>query len=197
MTPEPTNPTPQRGAATEAVTYSRGRSERNYAHEMRAKINELAVGTYIPAMIAHQVVRWAKENDPDLLEGWLKAQAEAFIRQAINEMERSKRAAARHSKSPTSFREDARAHEAGDSTRLRGWLEVAFSLSNGTRMPLKEMTRIELTDVATTYAVRAEGNAMTSAFLKAIASRVGQGRVSDHFDDTTLRDMWGSLTGAS
>lgn len=194
MTPQDSPQDPQTPAS---VFDPLARRERNYAHDMRAKIDELAVGTYIPAMVAHRIVRWCTENDPDLLKGWLEAQAESFIRFAINEKDRSVRAAARHSKSRRSFRDDAIAAEAGDTSRLHGWLNVAFSLSNGTRMPLAEMSNIELSDVATTYAVRAEGNAMTAAFLKAIAVRVGQGKVSDVFDDETLAEMWGSLTGTS
>lgn len=172
------------------------RPERNYAHEMRRKIDELAIGTYIPAMVAHQIVRWAKENDPDLLDGWLNAQAEAFVRGAINERDRSVRASARHGAAARSFRRDAEAAESGDSLRLHGWLKVAFSLSNGTRMPLAEMTNVELYDVATTFRVRSEGNAMTAAFLDAVARRIGQGKVSDHFDDETLGTMWKTLVGS-
>lgn len=172
------------------------RPARNYAHEMRAKIDELAQGTYIPALVAHQIVVKLRAEDPDLLDGWLGAQAEAFVRQSINERDRSRRSAARWATPRSVFREDAGEHERGDSTNLRGWLHVSFSLSNGTRMPLAEMTTTELSDVATTYAVRAEGNAMTAAFLRAIGQRIGAGKVEDYFDDSTLATMWQSLTGS-
>lgn len=172
-----------------------GRPRRNFVHDMRVKIDREASGTYTPAIVANRIVRQCRDDDPELLEGWLHMQAEAMIRQAINERDRSQRAAARNSTSRSVFADAAHAAENGDNSRLRGWIDVHFSLSTGVRMPLREMTKEDLNDVSLQYKVRADSHAMMAAFLRAIANRIGAGAVQDYFSDEELGQMYQSLTG--
>jgi hypothetical protein len=168
---------------------------RDYAGEMRAVIDAEATGTYVPASVAADIATKLRATDPDLLSGWLDAQAETFIRQAINNRDNSQRTAARHSRPRSVFAADAAAAEAGEPERLTGWLGTRFTVEDGSRKPLAELAHDELLFVADAYEARATENKLTAAFAKAIARKVRTGVVGDHFDDQQLSAMWDSLAG--
>lgn len=168
---------------------------RDYAAEMRAVIDAEAVGTYVPAVVAAHIAEKLRETDPDLLSGWLDAQAETFIRQAINNRDNSQRTAARHSRPRSVFAADAKAAEAGEPERLVGWLSTRFTVEDGARKPLAEMTKDDLLFASDAYTARAEENRMQAAFLKAVARKVKTGVVADHYTDEQLTAMWDSLSG--
>lgn len=168
---------------------------RDFVTEMRAVIDAEATATYVPAVVAAHIAEKLRETDPDLLAGWLDAQAETFIRQAINNRDNSQRTAARHSRPRSVFAEDAAAAEAGEPERLVGWLSTRFTVEDGSRKPLAEMQRDDLLFASDAYTARANENRLTAAFLKAVSRKVKSGVVSDHFTDDQLSTMWDSLSG--
>lgn len=168
---------------------------RDFAVEMRAVIDAEATGTYVPGVVAAHIAAKLRQTDKDLLTGWLDAQAETFIRQAINNRDNSQRTAARHSRPRSVFAADAEAAEAGEPERLAGWLGTRFTIEDGSRKPLAEMSKDELLFASDTYAARANENRLTAAFLKAIARKVGAKKVADQFTDEQLTTMWDSLSG--
>jgi hypothetical protein len=169
---------------------------RDYVGEMRAVIDAEATGTYVPAAVAADIAEKLRATDPDLLSGWLDAQAETFIRQAINNRDNSQRTAARHHRPRSVFAADAAAAEAGDTEQLVGWLGTRFTVEDGSRKPLAEMGKDEVLFAADTYEARARENKLTSAFLKAISRKVKTGVVGDYFTDEQLTTMWDSLSGS-
>lgn len=168
---------------------------RDFVTEMRAVIDAEATGTYVPTVVASHIAEKLRETDPELLAGWLDAQAEQILRHAINLRDCSQRTAARHSRPRSVFAEDAAAAEAGETERLAGWLSTRFTVEDGSRKPLAEMGKDDLLFVADAYEARAKENKLTAAFAKAIARKVKTGVVSDHFTDTQLSTMWDSLSG--
>lgn len=168
---------------------------RDYVGDMRRLIDAEATGTYLPAAVAHDLVEKLRATDRDLLTGWLDAQAETFLRQAINSRDNSQRTAARHSRPRSVFAADAKAAEAGEPEPMARWLDVRFTVEDGSRMPLREMSKDQLLFAGDAYQARADENRMTAAFLKAIARKVGSKKVADHFTDEQLTAMWDSLTG--
>lgn len=168
---------------------------RDFAGEMRAVIDAEATGTYVPTTVAANIVEKLRATNPDLLAGWLDAQAETFIRQAINNRDNSQRTAARHHRPRSVFAEDAAATEAGEPDRMVGWLTTRFTVEDGSRKPLAEMGKGEVLFAADTYVARAEENRLQAAFLKAVARKVKSGVVADHFTDEQLSTMWNSLSG--
>ena len=168
---------------------------RDYVTEMRAVIDAEATGTYVPGIVAAHIVDKLRETDPDLLAGWLDAQAETFIRQAINNRDNSQRTAARYSRPRSVFAEDAAAAEAGEPERLAGWLSTRFTVEDGSRKPLADMAKDDLLFASDAYTARANENRLTAAFLKAISRKVKTGVVADHYTDDQLSAMWDSLTG--
>lgn len=169
---------------------------RDYVAEMRSVIDAEATGTYVPGTVATHIVEKLRETDADLLSGWLDAQAESFVRQAINNRDNSQRTAARHHRPRSVFAEDAAAAEAGEPERLAGWLTARFTTEDGSRKPLAQLGHDELLFVADAYESRARENKLTAAFAKAIARKVKTGVVADHFTDDQLSTMWNSLSGS-
>lgn len=164
---------------------------RDYVSEMRELIDkETADRPYVPRVVASNVVARLRQTDPDLLKGWLDLQAEHFVWQFINDRDRSMRTAARHAAKPKAFAQDVR------NGTLTRWLNVPFTVEDGSRKRLAEMTEHDVLFAAETYRARARDNRMTEAFLRAVARKLEGRKVSDVYDDKTLSTMWNSLVGA-
>lgn len=170
---------------------------RDFATEMRALVDaQTASGPYVSRIVAAEVVDKLRANDPELLNGWLDANAETFVWQMVNDRDRSIRSHARQTAGRQQFAADAKEHEAGNSAPLVRWLNVPFNLADGSRTHLSEMTADDLLYAAGEYDELARNNKMTAAFLKAIARKVKKDTVGKHFTDEQLSAMWQSLTGA-
>lgn len=170
--------------------------ERNFVAEMRAVIDaETAGGNYSSPLVAQHIVRKLRVTDPDLLEGWLNAQAEFFIRHAINLRDCSARTHARTASRRRAFGADAERHDAGASGAMVAWLTVPFPVEDGTRKSLADLTAADLDFVASHYEQRAAENQMTATFLRALRKKVGRKTVKDQFDDAQLNAMWQSIAG--
>lgn len=168
---------------------------RNYAVEMRAAIDaETGGGPYVSAVIAEQLVDKLRATDPELLAGWLDAQAVQFVRIAINARDSSQRTHARQTAGRSVFRDAAQAAEAGDSQALGSFLTTVYVIEDGSRVRLAEMRKPELLYVADDYGHRAADALMQEAFLRALAKKVGSRKVSDVYDEAKLTAMWQSIT---
>lgn len=171
-------------------------SDRDYAAEMRTLIDaETSGGPYVSPQVAEHIVNKLRATDPDLLNGWLQAQAVNFVRHAINLRDCSTRSHARATSGRSAFAAAAELHEAGAADAMSGWLDVVHPLEDGTRKRIADMTAVDLLAVADDYDARARENGLHAAFLKAIAKKVRKGKVSDHFDDAKLAQLWRSISG--
>lgn len=171
-------------------------SARDYAAEMRAIIDEATShGPYAPPVVAQEIVDKLRVNDPDLLTGWLDAQAVNFVRDAINYRDRSNRTHARQTAGRSVFRENAEAFEAGDDEAMAGWLETVYKVEDGTKLALGEMFKPDLLYVADDYRRIAAENRMSEAFMRALAKKVGAKKVSEVFDEEKLAHLWDSIKG--
>lgn len=172
---------------------------RDYAAEMRALIDAETKGAYESRVVAAHIVEKLRATDQELLTGWLDAQAESLLWQAINDRDRSSRAATRSASSRSVFARDAKAHEdGGETTVLARWLSTPFTLPTNVRKPLGDMTKEDLLATSGTYEEKARSNRMTAAFLAALAKRTPRGKtVRDVFDDDKIDRMWQSITSAA
>lgn len=166
---------------------------REYAAEMRAVIEaETSHGPFVSRVVAREIVEKLTVNDPDLLSGWLNSQAEQLIWGAINTYDRSKRASARTSRS--AFAKAAEDFEEGDDEALGHWLSTRYVVEDGSRRVLATLTKNDLLFVAQTYDDRAQANAFEAQFMRALAKKVRNGTVADHFDEATIAKMRASLS---
>lgn len=184
---------------------------RDYVREMRALIDVEATGTYTPAAVARKVVDKLRAADPELLAGWLDIQAENIVRDAVNARDRSQRTSARYSAPRSTFATEAKAMEesntgfaadgwAADSPRERRaaqmgrWLSSRFTIADGSRRQLADMSQGDLLFAGDAYTERARDSLLTAAFLKAIARKIGDRTVIDHYTEQQLSAMWDSLS---
>lgn len=167
---------------------------RDFATEMRAVIDEAtAGGPYSPPRAASEIVEKLRVNDPELLDGWLHEQAEHFVWQAINDRDRSRRSVTSRRAKATAFGAAAEAHQGGDVTALRPFLDAPYTVGDGTRRPLADLTQDDLMFVATDYEQRASRNALKAAFMRALAKKVTTGVVADHYTEAQIAAMFESL----
>lgn len=168
--------------------------DRNYAAEMRAIIDEeTSHGPYVSAIIAERIVEKLKANDQDLLLGWLVSQAHHIIRQSINLRDASQRTHARATAARDVFAEAALEAQEGNRERLTHFLDTVYVIDGGSRVKLGQMREPQLLFVADGYKRRAEDAMMQQAFLRALARKVGNDRVSDHFTESDLAKLWRSI----
>lgn len=168
--------------------------ERNYVAEMRALIDEeTSHGPYISASVAEKIVEKLSANDPQLLDGWLHAQAVQVIRHAINMRDGSMRTHARLTASRGVFADAAKQAQEGNVTPLTKFLDTRYVVEGGIRVRLGDMREPQLVFVADSYRRRAEEAMMQQAFLRALARKVGSDRVEDHFDEGELAKLWRSI----
>lgn len=184
---------------------------RDFAAEMRAVIDAEATGTYVAPTVARRIVDKLRSNDPELLAGWLDSQAVNIVRDAVDRRDRSQRTTARYAAPRSTFAMEAKAMEqtnsgfasdgwAVDSPRERRaaqmgrWLSSRFTIADGSRKQLADMTEGDLLFAGDAYTERARDSLLTAAFLKAIARKVGDRTVIDHYTEQQLAAMWDSLT---
>jgi hypothetical protein len=168
--------------------------QRDFAAEMRAVIDaETSHGPYVSRQAAADIVEKLKANDLELLNGWLHAQAEMLIWQAINDRDRSVRSASRSALSRSAFARASEANDAGDSGPLTHFLDAPYVVENGSRVRLADLTKADLLYVADRYDDRAKANAFEAAFMRAVAKKVRTGTVRDHFTEEALLKLRRSL----
>jgi hypothetical protein len=168
---------------------------RDFVSEMRKIIDaETSAGpAYSTPVVARRITAALRAEDPDLLFGWLNSQAESLILDAINYRDRSARAYARRTSDRRRFADAVAAYTGGDTEAMAQWLAVPFTVDGGTRKRLADMEAADLLFAAGGYTARARENAMTAAFLRALAGRVGAGAVRDHYTNEQLSTLWRSL----
>jgi hypothetical protein len=164
---------------------------RDHAAEVRALIDSETTGSYNARDIAARIVAKLEATDPDLLAGWLQTQATTVMYAAINQRDRSLRGHARTAAAAAAFEADA---VSGDPQAMGRWLDLPYSVENGVRKPLGDMTAADLIAASQSYNRRAVENRMVGAFLTALSRRVGRGVVREHYTDDQLGRMWLSIT---
>lgn len=170
---------------------------RDYVTEMRQVIDaETADGNYSAPILARHIVYKLLATDPELLEGWLLVQAVPVLSDWISTRDRSRRSHVRRTSGSKAFAQDAKAFQDGNQAAITGWLEVSQVMKDGSRRRIAELTGEELLWVAGEYARQAVNLKLHEAFLRAIAKKVGQDKVSDHFTNQQLDEMWRSLGGS-
>ena len=83
---------------------------RNYVGDMRKAMDALTdgMGSYNAGLVAVQLVDKLKQDDPDLLNGWLQEQAVSIVKDAIRARDASIRAQTRQQAAPSAFDKDAK-----------------------------------------------------------------------------------------
>lgn len=184
--------------------------DRNYAAEMRGLAEKAFENGGIPGQIAFELVEELKVTDPDLLDGFLRANAVQYVREFITQLNRSVRAATRHAAPRRAFREAVEADraqrateeecpsdDARQRTALEPWLKVKYVVDTAnTQLRLLDMNRDHLLFAAEDFDSQASTLKIEAMFLKSLARKVGDGTVGDHYTAEQLTNMRKSLAAA-
>lgn len=167
----------------------------NAAEKVRRMIDDLMeVGTFVPAILAHDLVTRLREEDPALLEEWLDLHAEELMRNTVNTIIRARRTYARHNASKSVFANAVQRAEAGEPALLEGFLEQQFTVNaDHTRKRLADMYKEEVLYASQMFNRLARSHQMQAAFLRVIADKIGARSVGDTFDNDQLNSLWRRL----
>ena len=68
-------------------------------------------------------------------------------------------------------------------------------IEDGSRMPLRDMTAVELSFVADAYKKTAKDSLLREAFLRALAKKVGIYQVGNVLSEEQVAKLWNSISG--
>lgn len=168
---------------------------RDYTAEMRAHVEAMTNSeeSWVAGIVAAKLVALLREQDPELLQGWLERNAEQFVRAFIVARDGTHRAHNRVIARKQTIRSAVVSAEQGDDGPLSSFLNNVYEVAGGERRRLRSMRRDDLQFAAGRYRERAAQNTFVGIFLEALAKQVGDGTVEDHFTEQDLTNMWGSL----
>lgn len=173
--------------------------KRDYANDMRKLIDKLRTGggSYNAGILAHEVAQRLLSEDRELLYGFLEAHAVHTIRTMIIASDAATRSYARHNGPASVFADAVKAAEEGDYKPLRvGFLQAIYVINiDNDRKALKDMTAEDVLFVAKSYDHRAKSALLEAAFFRAVARKIGTGRVADSFNNVQLAELRVLLTG--
>jgi hypothetical protein len=172
---------------------------RDFAADMRKFVDKLRSGngSYNAGVLAHDVVQRLLSEDRELLYGFLEAHATHTIRTMITAADAATRSYARHNAPASVFAEAAKEAEGGNKEPLKtGFLQAVYVINaQYDRKALKDMTAEDVLYVASSHESRAKSALLEAAFMRAIARRIGKGRVADAFNNVQLAELRARLTG--
>jgi hypothetical protein len=176
--------------------------DRDYATEMHDLLESEDQGDPAP-LVAARVVAKLRVTDPGLLAGWLDVQAVNLIAEAVRRLGQVGRSRARRDAPRSAFREFEdevksyrRDPDGGGDAGERpapSWLATRWTVEGGRRPTLGEMTAPDLLFVAGQHTKTANEAKFEAAFAKALASKIGDDTVSDHFTDEQITNLRSSL----
>lgn len=171
--------------------------DRDYAADMRTLIDhELEAPEISVPLLARDLVEKLRINDPDLLTGWLEAQAPVIMTDHIGSRLRSVRQVARMQSRRSAFGEHVERFQSDrDSVAMQSWLTTHFHGPNGD-MHLGRFDHDALEWAADEYERRERTNGFEKAFMRALAKKVTEGTVADHFTDEQIAAMRSSTQDA-
>jgi hypothetical protein len=169
-------------------------TNRDPVHEIRKYVDDeldRAGDTYIVGTLAARIVDRLREDDPGLLAEFLNAHAATIIADMVSSVIRAQRNYVKANSGRSVFSDAVKRYEAGDTLALGSWLDTMYVINtNAQRKRLGDMIGEELEWAAQDYAIRARGNLIQSAFLKALAEKVGSKTVSEVYTDEQIARMW-------
>jgi hypothetical protein len=161
---------------------------------MRAVIDAATAGQdgYVRTVVAAEIVEKLRATDPELLLGWLDFQAVQFVREAIGARDHSIRSRRHRTARGREFAEASGRFQDGDAAALTRYLEMPFTVSVDDEVkPLGRLTHDELIYVRDDFQERVNENLFTVSVMDALAARVTEGVVADHFTEVQLQNIFG------
>jgi hypothetical protein len=170
---------------------------RDYRADMNALLDiKVPDSEFVPAIVAAELTDWLRDNDPDLLRGWLDSMAVVLLTDVIGMRARSSRARAQRAAAPGAFAKAAAKFESsGDAEHLSVFRTTCVVSEDNLRRAIGDMTNADHLFVADRYELSARSAQMDAAFHRAVAKRLTGGkRTSDVMDEETYLRLRESIT---
>lgn len=171
---------------------------RDYLNDMNDLLDtKVPDSNYIPSLVSAEIVEWLRDNDPDLLHGWLNEIAVVVMTDVIGTRDRSDRARRRHHASAVAFSAAAGSFSTtGDPTVFSPFRQKFTVNDANLRRSVADMTSDDHKFVAAKYASSSKIADLESKFHAAIAKKIGPGQTtSDVMDESTYQTMYNSIHG--
>lgn len=179
-------------------TEAAARTQTQFISQMDVLIGnvvETAEEGFVASVSATRLAQQLRKTDPALLAGWLDAQAENLLRDAIVREANSKRARSRRRSAGLAFREQAEtANRTGKYDELTGMFSALHVIGpTHIRKRAAEMTGADHRFVSDRYRSNANEYLMLAAFHRAIAERVGDSKTCEVFSEDEYERMFRSI----
>lgn len=166
---------------------------RDFDAEMLKAIRDAtSAEEFVVLVEANRLHDYLVENDPELLDGWLRRQAVRILAQTIRDDERFRRIRARSQGTPRAF---AAAAKSGDPERLSVFAAHLVVSTDNTRRTIGQMTGADHLFVAGRYGREANRAKMLESFHRAVAARVGDAKTCEVFTEPEYLAMYNSVVG--
>jgi len=160
------------------------------------KAIEAKDGSYIASLVGAELADRLSREDPDLLFGWLRTQAHAFVGRAVSARSNSTRAALRANAPRKQFKDAAEQFGAEGDPGVLAVFHTEFVVDkNNTRKRVGDMRAADCLFVADRYTHTASYAKMEAAFHRAVAERIGDLSIAEVYTDAEYRTMYRSVTG--
>lgn len=170
-------------------------TDRDFIAEMGQAVEDaIPEGDYVASVAAAELVERLREQDPELLSGYLHLKAAVILADVIARRSNSKRQAARLGAPRKAFAEAARTFADGDATALHPFAAEYVVDDENTRRTVASMTADDCRFVASKYEESARISKLEAAFHRAVGKKVGSQVIGEVFTEAQYLEMYRSVT---
>lgn len=170
-------------------------TDRDYIAEMGQAVEDaIPEGDYVASVVAAELVERLREEDPELLSGYLHLKAAVILADVVARRSNGKRQAARLGAPRKAFAEAASRFGEGDVTALHPFAAEYVVDETNTRRTVANMTAGDCRFVASKYEESARISKLEAAFHRAVGKKIGARLVGEVFTEAQYLDMYRSVT---
>ena len=170
-------------------------TDRDFITEMTQAVEAaIPAGDYVASVVAAELVERLREQDPELLSGYLHLKAAVILADVVARRSNSKRQANRIGAPRRAFAEAARSFSGGDAAALSPFAAEYVVDEANTRRTVANMTADDCRFVASKYEDAARISKLEAAFHRAVGKKIGARLVGEVFTEAQYLEMYRSIT---
>jgi hypothetical protein len=171
-------------------------TDRDFIAEMSQAVEgAIPEGDYVASVIAAELVERLREQDPELLSGYLHLKAAVILADVVARRSNSKRQAARIGAPRKAFAEAARSFTAGGDVKVLSPFSAEYVVDDeNTRRSVANMTADDCRFVASKYEDAARISKLEAAFHRAVGKKIGSSVIGEVFTEAQYLEMYRSVT---
>lgn len=171
-------------------------TDRDYIAEMsRAVEDAIPEGDYVASVVAAELVEHLREQDPELLSGYLHLKAAVILADVVARRSNSKRQAARSGAPRRAFAEAASSFATDGDVKVLSPFAVEYVVDeSNTRRAVANMTADDCRFVAAKYEDAARISKLEAAFHRAVGKKIGSKVIGEVFTEGQYLEMYRSVT---